>query len=288
MNRRTFLQSSVALPAAVGALAGFSSGKLPEPQGSKALARPRSLERIGVQLYTVRHLMSSDYEGTIRAVADAGYDEVETVWDADRNPDDIRALFDEVGLAAPSGHVPLGALQDDLTKVLDASKRIGHSYIVCPWLDEDQRTMAHYRKYVPFFNEVGAACKESGIQFAYHNHEFEFEPAEDGIIPYDFMLAELDPDLVKMELDLYWIAYANRDPVEYFQNYPGHFPLCHIKDMGADREMTPVGEGQIDFTAILAESETAGLKHYFVEHDHPGDALASIRTSIAHLRSLEF
>ncbi len=284
MNRRTFLQSSVALPAAVGALAGFSS----KPQGPKALARPRTLERIGVQLYTVRDRMSSDYEGTIRAVADSGYDEVETVWDADRNPDDIRALFDEVGLAAPSGHVSINALRNDLPKVLDASKRIGHSYIVCPWLGQDQRTMAHYKKHVKLFNEVGAACKESGIQFAYHNHEFEFEPAEDGIIPYDFMLAEMDPDLVKMELDLYWIAYANRDPKEYFKNYSGQFPLCHVKDMGADRGMTPVGEGQIDFAAIFAESETAGLKHYFVEHDHPEDSLASIRTSIAHLRSLEF
>ncbi len=232
--------------------------------------------------------MASDYEGTIRAVAEAGYDEVETVWEPDRNPDDIRTLFDEVGLAAPSGHVSLDALQNELTKVLDASKRIGHSYIVCPWLGADQRTMAHYREYVSLFNEVGAACKESGIQFAYHNHEFEFEPAEDGIIPYDFMLAEMDPDLVKMELDIYWIAYANRDSIEYFKNHPGRFPLCHVKDMGREREMTPVGEGQIDFAAIFSESETAGLKHYFVEHDHPEDALASIRTSIAHLRSLEF
>lgn len=288
MNRRTFLQSSVALPAAVGALAGYTSNRASESRESEALMPPRSPERIGVQLYTVRHLLSDDYKGTIRAVADAGYDEVETVWEPDRNPDDIRALFDELGLAAPSGHVPLGALKDDLATVLDASGRIGHSYIVCPWLNEDQRTMAHYREYVTLFNEVGAACREVGIQFAYHNHEFEFEPAEDGVIPYDFMLDEMDPDLVKMELDLYWIVYANRDPNEYFRKYSGQFPLCHIKDMGADREMTPVGEGQIDFGAILAESETAGLKHYFVEHDHPGDALASIRTSIAHLRSLEF
>ena len=91
-----------------------------------------------------------------------------------------------------------------------------------------------------------------------------------------------------MELDLYWIVYANRDPVEYFERYPGRFPLCHVKDMGEDREMAPVGEGQIDFAAIFAESKTAGLKHYFVEHDHPADALESIRISINHLKSLEF
>ena len=221
-------------------------------------------------------------------MADAGYDEVETVWDAERNPDDIRALLDELGLAAPSTHVPIEALRTNLPSVIDASQRLGHSYIVCPWLAEDERTMAHYRDHVALFNEVGAACQEVGIQFAYHNHEFEFESNEDGVIPYDFMLDETDPELVKMELDLYWIAYANRSISEYFQRDPGRYPLCHVKDMGPDRGMTPVGEGQIDFAAILAESETAGLRHYFVEHDHPEDALASIQTSITHLRSLTF
>ena len=172
--------------------------------------------------------------------------------------------------------------------VIDAAQRLGHSYIVCPWLAEDERTMAHYRDHVALFNEVGVACQEAGIQFAYHNHEFEFEPTEDGVVPYDFMLDETNPELVKMELDLYWIAYANRSVSEYFQRDPGRYPLCHIKDMGPDRGMTPVGDGQIDFAVILAESETAGLRHYFVEHDHPEDALASIRTSITHLRSLTF
>ena len=287
MDRRTFIKSSVAVPAAVGVLAGCEPQTEPEAEAPET-ASTRSLERIGVQLYTVRYLLESDYEGTLRAVADAGYDEVETVWDAERNPDDIRALLDELGLAAPSTHVPIEALRTNLPTVIDASQRLGHSYIVCPWLAEDERTMAHYRDHVALFNEVGAACQEVGIQLAYHNHEFEFEPNEDGVIPYDFMLDEMDPELVKMELDLYWIAYANRSANEYFRRDPGRYPLCHIKDMGSDRGMTPVGEGQIDFTAILAESETAGLRHYFVEHDHPEDALASIQTSITHLRSLTF
>ena len=287
MDRRTFIKSSVAVPAAVGVLVGCEPQTEPEAEAPET-ASTRSLERIGVQLYTVRYLLESDYQGTLQAVADAGYDEVETVWDAERNPDDIRSLLDELGLAAPSTHVPIEALRSNLPSVIDASQRLGHSYIVCPWLAEDERTMAHYRDHVGLFNEVGAACQEVGIQFAYHNHEFEFEPNEDGVIPYDFMLDEMDPELVKMELDLYWIAYANRSANEYFQRDPGRYPLCHIKDMGSDRGMTPVGEGQIDFAAILAESETAGLRHYFVEHDHPEDALASIQTSITHLRSLAF
>ena len=288
MDRRTFLQSSVMLPAAVGTLAGSASGSGLGPDISKISPQIRSLDRIGVQLYTVRNLLASDYEGTIRAVADAGYDEVEMVWDPDRDPDDIRTLLDDVGLSAPATHVPIDALRNNLETVLDVTRKIGHSYIVCPWLSEDQRTMDKYRSHVKLFNEVGAACKEAEVQFAYHNHEFEFEPTDGGIIPYDFMLEEMDPDLVKMELDLYWILYADRDPKEYFERYPGRFPLCHVKDMGTDREMTPVGDGQIDFAAIFSESETAGLKHYIVEHDHPEDALASIRTSITYLKSLEF
>jgi len=269
-------------------MAGITSGNIPQSDRSKILLQSPHLDRIGVQLYTVRDLLANDYEGTIRAVAELGYDEVETVWDAERNPDDIRALFDEVGLAAPSMHAPIEALQKNLSAVLDAARRIGHSYIVCPWLSEDQRTMAMYKSHVELFSEVGSACKEMGIEFAYHNHEFEFEPADGGIIPYDFILGETDPDLVKMELDLYWIVYANQDASEYFRRYPGRFSLCHVKDMGKDRAMTPVGEGQIDFASIFSQSEIAGLEHYFVEHDHPEDALASIRTSIAHLRLLEF
>ena len=276
MNRRTFLQSTALFPAAVHALT--------EPK----LSRIQSPHRIGVQLYTVRDLLASDYEGTIRVVAEAGYDEVETVWDGDRDPDDIRALFEEVGLDAPSTHVPLETLRDNLTGTLDVAGKIGYSYIVCAWLEEDQRSMSDYRSHVVLFNEVGEACKEVGIQFAYHNHQFEFEATEEGIIPYDYMLAELDPDLVKMEIDLYWIAYANQDAKDYFQRHPGRFPLCHLKDMGEDLSMTPVGEGQIDFTDILSEHETAGLKHYFVEHDNPKDPLASIRSSINYIKSLKF
>jgi len=280
MNRRTFLQTTASIPVAVSCLAVKPSLQTKNHQ--------QTLDRIGVQLYTVRNLLSSDYEGTIRAVANAGYNEVETVWNPERNPEDIRALFDEVDLSAPSTHAPIGALNNNLGKILDAAKTLGQSFVVCPWLSEDQRTIKHYKNHVKLFNEVGAACKEVGVQFAYHNHEFEFEADDDGIIPYELILEETDPDFVKMELDIYWIYFANRDPQDYFERYPGRFPLCHVKDMGTNREITPVGEGTIDFTTVFSMRRTAGLLHYFVEHDHPTNAIASIRTSINYLRALEF
>ncbi len=148
MKRRTFLKSAVAAPAALGLVNRFAAEEIIESASSGKPTPMSSLERIGVQLFTVRNLLSNDYEGTIRMVADAGFDEVETVWDPERNPDDIRALFDEVGLVAPATHASINDLQDRLSGIIDAAKRIGHSYIVCPWLAADQRTIEKYGEHV--------------------------------------------------------------------------------------------------------------------------------------------
>ena len=276
MNRRTFLQLSAGLPAAASLM----------PQTFHPTS-PRGVERIGVQLYTVRNLLGEDFEGTIRAVAGLGYKELEFAGYYDRNPEDIRALLDEEEVTAPAAHIGIEALRGDLTGIIDTSLTMGHQYVVCPYLGADERTLEHYRQHAALFNEVGAACSEAGLKFAYHNHEFEFVET-DGIVPYDLLLAETDPELVQMELDLYWVVFAEVSSVDLFTQAPGRFPLCHIKDMGADGGMVPVGEGTIDFAAILAHNEHAGLRHYFVEHDHPEDALQSIATGIAHVQSLEF
>ena len=247
----------------------------------------RSLSAIGVQLYTLRGQMEEDFEGTIRRVAELGYSEVEFAGYYDRSAADIRALLDEVGLSAPSCHIPIEQLQEDMAGTLEMASEVGHSYVVCPYLAEDLRTLNHYRQHAVFFNEVGAAAKELGIQFAYHNHEFEFEET-DGVIPYDILLAETDSELVKMELDLYWTRVADRDPTAYFALHPLRFPLVHVKDMAADGGMTHVGKGQIDFASIFAHSEAGGIIHYFVEHDHPEDAWASVTDGINHLSNLRF
>ena len=281
MNRRTFLQISAGLPASAMLLG------CEDQQTQEIPAATRSIERIGVQLYTVRDLMAENFEETIESVAALGYKELEFAGYYDRNPEDIRALLERLDVTAPSGHIGIDALRNDLAGVIGTASAMGHAYIVCPYLDASERTLEHYRAHAALFNEVGAACQEAGIQFAYHNHEFEFE-AVDGVIPYDLLLAETDPELVQMELDLYWVVYANKEVAECFAQAPGRFPLCHVKDMGSDRSMVPVGEGIIDFAAIFAHQEHAGLQHYFVEHDHPEDSMQSIATSIAHVQSLTF
>ncbi len=281
MDRRTFLGTAAGLGGAALIGAGCAD------EGAKPGPAARSITTVGLQLFTLASLMEEDFEGTVRQVAAVGFKEVEFAGYFGRDPADVRNLLDELNLAAPAAHIAIEALQSDLEGVIAAAETVGHHYIVCPYLAEDQRSLEQYREHARFFNEVGTACKEAGMQFAYHNHDFEFFET-DGIIPYDLLLADTDPELVQMELDLYWIKKGGHDALRYFAAHPGRFPLCHVKDMAEDGSITTVGAGTIDFVSVFARSEQAGLRHYFVEHDHPDDPLGTIIQGYAHVASLRF
>ena len=297
MNRRTFIGTSVA--------ATLTAAASP----SWAADTTHKINRIGLQLYTVRDAMKTDFEGTISKVAATGYKEVEFAGYFDHPPKDVRAILDKNGLAAPSAHVSYDLVEKKWPETLDAAKIIGHSYIICPWIDENQRKEpSGWKRAADLFNRAGEASQRAGIQFGYHNHSFEFEPAESlgGKLPYDFFLAELDPKLVTMELDLCWISVAGKDPLAYFEKYPGRFPLVHVKDFVKDPaatssfsgatgpsvkftgRLTDVGQGSIDWKRIFAQSEKAGIKHYFVENDEPKSAFDDIKISYDYLHNLQF
>ena len=291
MNRRRFLQTTAGL--AAGSLAWMSAsrasnGNFSVSGAASSLSGTNWLRAIGVQLYTLRSLMEDDFEGTLRSVADIGYDEVEFAGYYDRSPEEVRGLLDELGLAAPSTHVPLSALRDDLDGVIQTAQSVGHEYVVCPWLpDEERGSIEGYRQLAQLFNDVGRQLQAENLQFGYHNHAFEFEPI-DGQRPYDVLLEATDPAHVTMELDLYWIVEAGHDPLTYFEQYPGRFGLSHVKDRTEDGAMVAVGEGAIDFATMFAHSDQAGLQKYIVEHDSPDDPLASIQASYEYLRQLRF
>ena len=276
-------------------------------------ADDHKIDRIGVQLYTVRSEIAKDFEGSLAKVASIGYKEVELagfkmkdgkVSYFDRSPQEMRSALDRHGLTAPSTHVDYAALsQDNFQRVIEASKVIGHKYIVNPWIEDSVRKQPDgFKRAAETFNRAGEASKKAGMQFAYHNHWFEYLPVN-GKLPYDILLQESDPDLVKMEMDLCWISVAGQDPVKYFDRYPGRFPLVHVKDVtkipsvtaageqdfgDSMKEMTEVGSGVIDWKRIFAHSEKAGIKHYFVEHDNPKSPFDSIRTSYQYLERLRF
>ena len=282
MDRRSFVR--VAAGAAVGSMFGLG-GKAPAWAGGAAA---RSLDRIGVQLYTVRSLMQEDFAGTLAAVAAAGYQEVEFAGYFDHSSEEVRAVLEHVGLDAPAAHVPLAALTDNLAGTIETARAIGHRHLVCPWLaPEDRVSIERYQELAGLWNQVGQACRKAGLRFAYHNHDFEFE-AIGGRLPFDVLLDETDPELVEFEIDLFWITKGGQDPLHYFDRYPGRFSLCHVKDMDTSGTMVEVGKGKIDFAAIFAHAEQAGLEHFFVEHDQPADPLASIGASHDHLRALKF
>jgi sugar phosphate isomerase/epimerase len=286
IDRRCFLRAGTT---AIGTLA--ASG-LPGRQGR---AEPAGrLDRIGLQLYTVRHDFIRNVDETLAAVARVGYSEVELFspyapqgW----TPGRLRSALDQAGLSAPSTHVGGNLLQNGWEKHLEAALVLGCRYIVCGSPERDAlHTMRDWHELADLLNRAGEAARKAGLQLGYHNHDFEFVPVE-GQIPYNVLLAKTDPALMQLELDLYWITKAGGDPLAYFERWPGRFFAVHIKDMDAtpQREMSDVGAGIIDFARILAKSRDAGFKHYFVEHDKPAPpALESVRRSFAHLQELRF
>ena len=292
MNRRTFLETASTVTAATLLANKFSWA-----------AGQHKIDKVGVQLYTVRDLMKSDFDGTIAKVAQIGYKEVEFAGYFDHTPQQVRAALDKTGLTSPACHVEYGLLAPDKWPgQLESAKVIGQSYIVNPWIPEEARkTDDDWKRAAETFNRAGEESKKAGIQFAYHNHWFEFLPVN-GKLPYDTLLELCDKNLVKMELDLCWITVAGADPLKYFDRYPGRFPLVHVKDVktlpkittggpqnfGDTVDLTEVGSGIIDWKRIFAQSDKAGIKHYFVEHDHPKAPLESIKTSYEYLSKLRW
>jgi sugar phosphate isomerase/epimerase len=274
MNRRNFIESSIAAAVLAGA-------------NPPAWAAEHEIDRVGLQLYTVREEMKQDVDGTVAKVAQIGYKEVEFAGYFHKTSKEIRALLDQNGLTSPSTHIPWEDLDKKLAEVIDTAHVVGHKYIVCPWIDVGQRGADGWKRAAEFFNHTGEATQKAGIQFAYHNHAFEFQPTEglDGKLPYDYLLGQTDPKLVKMEMDLCWITVGGRDPLVYFKQYPGRFPMVHVKDWKKDApppkgdyegavghdikegRLANVGSGSIDWKRIFGKSGEAGIKHYFVEND---------------------
>jgi len=263
----------------------------------------KKVDRVGMQLYTVRTDMEKDFDGTLAKVAAIGYKEVEFAGYFKRSPRDVRESLRRHGLTSPAAHVDYPSLAaDKLPAVLESAQAIGHQYLVNPWIDESLRKEPDiWKRVAETFNRAGQMSRKAGIQFAYHNHHFEFAPV-DGKLPYELLLEQCDPKLVKMELDLCWITAAGKDPLEYFKRYPGRFPLVHVKGLAKKPEaggaapiqsimgdLTDVGTNDVvDWKRIFARAGQAGIKHYFVEHDVPKDPYASLKASYDYVKSLDF
>jgi len=292
MHRRSFLKTSAAGLAGGLSLATFGCAGTETPSSADAdmpSTGTNSLSSIGLQLYTLRDQMAEDFTGTIERLAEIGYNELEFAGYYGNSPQEVKALLDRLGLRGTSAHHGLDDLNANLSAILDTAEGIGIEYIVLPYIGQDMRSEAGYGQLADACNRIGAACSERGFGFAYHNHDFEFDALGDETA-MDFLLKNTDPAVVNIELDLFWVAVADHDPVDFFQRYPGRFKLCHIKD-GRGRTMLPVGTGEIDFARIFAQRELAGFERYYIEQDDAtgqDDPFGLVTTSYNNAAALRF
>ena len=253
---------------------------------------------IGLQLYTLRDAMAKSVAGTLSRVAEIGYNAVEATYSDGKyygtEPKAFAQLLKQNNLIMPSTHYLLGedaknqgTLLNGWDKAAEDAASVGQKFMICAWLSPKERgKLDHYKKLADDFNRAGEISKKAGLQFCYHNHDFEFI-AENGKYPYDILLENTDKNLVKFEIDLYWLTRAGQDPVALIEKHPGRFPLWHIKDMDrTEKKMfTEVGNGVVNFKRIFEHNKQAGLKYFFVEQDIcPGDPFNSITQSISYIK----
>lgn len=255
---------------------------------------------LAVQLFSVREHVAKNLEGTLEKLAGIGYNEIEiygyngTFFG--KTPKEFKQILNNTGMKVSSSHHTTGfvikgkgTLRENWEHSVQDLKFIGAQYMGCSYLFEPERTKEIYTALPDLLNKSGEICKKSGIQFLYHNHDFEFDKFNDTIV-YDYILDNVSPDLCKMELDLYWITKAKKDPIAYFNRYPGRFPVWHVKDLEANTgDITEVGHGIIDFDKIFAARKEAGLKKWYVEQDTTkGEIFKSLKASHDYLTKKKY
>jgi len=302
-NRRDFIRNS----------SGFIAGSLAMSAFPLSFFAP-TYPPPGIQLFTFFNLIDNDVEGTMKRIASIGYVEIESAFSKKggyygMKPKEFAAMLRNLGLTWKSHHVlgapfkmppgakmpldadgkpmdfskmaPMRNLRDNMQVIIDEAAEGGIEFLVCA--NTPTNTLDEIKSSIEVLNKTDEAAKKAGLHFCYHNHDMEFKEVE-GKIPYQMLLAGTT---MKMELDLAWAIKGGQDPVELFKQHPGRFPLWHVKDLDNTHEtILPVGGGTIDFKRIFAESETAGLKFYFVEHDMPKDAWDSIQKSYTYMQDL--
>ena len=269
MNRRLFLKNAGAL----SALAVL-------PTYACSLSSP-SRFKMGYQLYSIRDYMADDPLATLKALIEMGYESFETYGyqpDSDQiygySAQDFRSVLDDLGVVAPSGHFGfdpyLFASEKELLPFVDGclkgAETMGMKYLTWPFISEEKRNLEGFYQLAKQLNTIGNHIKGSGIGLAFHNHGYEFEDHQ-GETGYDIILRDTDPELVKLQLDMYWLKHSTElTPQQLIEDQPGRFVMWHIKDMDKEtRDYTELGNGSIDYRTYLPDPESSGLEYYFIE-----------------------
>jgi len=293
MNRRTFIRTTAATSVVFS-----QAGTLYALEAENAYRK-----NIGIQLYTLRNELGQDPAGTLKQVAAAGYKQVELY--GFPNADAMISGAKDAGLGIHSAHFewdavvnPKDAEMSDFSKILERAKKIGLKHLVIPYLQEPNRkTLDDYKQVAANANKAAAMAHEAGIQLSYHNHNFEFEPKEDGRCGYDIFMAEFSPQM-KFEIDVFWVKAGGVEPVVLIKKLEGRVSQLHLKDLKDGLKLPTystavpkdafqeLGDGIIAMEPILVAAKSAGVEHCHVEQDQSPAPLVSIRQSLDYLRKL--
>ena len=293
-TRREFIQSALAGIAAAGSTAvpSFAS------QAASSLKGPLT-GSVGLQLYSLRHIFQKgDVDGTLAMVRQWGFTDVEVAGFYDLTPADYVAALKKAGLRAASTGGGYEQLRDDPDSVIRNAEAVGAKYVMTAWIPHQRpfsREVAE--RAAVHFNEWGRKLKDAGIQFAYHVHGYEFQPGADGTL-FDVIAKNTDPALVAFEMDVFWVVRGGGDPIALFRTYPGRFPLTHLKDIqkgtllcdptgtAPDETSVTLGQGMIDWPGVLREANSQGVRHHFIEDEHP-ESEKQIPLSLQYLANLK-
>ncbi len=256
---------------------------------------PPSLEKFGIQLYTLRDEMPKDPKEVIKKLSDMGFAQLEGYegkqglwWDMPAK--DFKSFLGDVGLEMVSSHCNI---HENFEQKAAEAAEVGLDYLICPFVGP-QKSVEDWKKITDLFNSCGETCKKNGIRFAYHNHAYSFVPFS-GMIPQDFMMENTDPELVDHEMDIYWVVTGGADPIEYLDKYPNRFRLCHVKDRmkdaGDERQAScDLGTGIIDFPTILKRASERGMKYFILEQERYDNStpMKSVAVGAEYLKELRF
>ncbi len=304
---------------------------LPELSFAQGLGTgsPHTLAKIGVQLFSVPLALEQDFEGTIAMLAQMGFKEIELFgpypysadsakagWQAitpqlgfsgsgyfGQSEDKVKAIFKEHGLSIPAAHTDLDTLETAMEGLGKAGEVLGFDYVVLPAIPPERRkTVDDYKKMADTFNKIGKQAKEVGLKFAYHNHGYGLSEVE-GELPLHHILDGTDPELVFLEMDLFWTFAGNADPITYLEKYSGRYHLMHVKDMSEKKtfsgdggdpsqwielfpHMTSAGDGVIDLQKIIPIAKKNGVTHFFVEQDMVKNPEVALKRSFDYLSGI--
>lgn len=304
VNRRNFIRATGAMAAGSLILPQWACNSAPsstdsateDDSAAMAAAAPMGIGAFGLQLYTLRDVFPQDPKGILKQVADMGYTQIEG-YEGDKGifwgmtHTEWKAYLDELGLTMVSTHCNIG--QNFEEKAAQAGE-IGMKYLISPY-EGPQKSIDDFKKIAEKFNQKGAVCKENGLRFAYHNHEYSFKEL-DGMMPQDVMMDNTDPSLVDYEMDIYWVVTGGADPIAYFNKYPNRWRLCHVKDRKKgvsmeEREAScDLGTGQIDYPGILKAGKEKGLEYYIVEQElyENSTPLQSAKADADYMKNFQF